>query len=211
MKLPRRHTAAKPIRIGIYAGAFDPVHAGHIAFALQALRAAHLDQIIFMPERRPRGKPGVEHYAHRVAMLKKALVPHPGLAVIETVDRHYTVRRTLPQLQVLFPGAKLVFLMGSDAALELPQWPHAGQLLAHNELVVGVRSEHQHADVEAAIRGWNVLPEALTIVDSYAPDISSSQVRHALRTDQYTKGLLSSVRRYARQEWLYVSPGSISL
>jgi nicotinate-nucleotide adenylyltransferase len=200
---------ARP-RIGIYAGAFDPVHAGHVAFALQSLQAARLDRIIFLPERRPRFKPGVEHYAHRVAMLGKALRPHPDLAVMEMVDRHYSVQRTLPQLEALFPNSQLVLLMGSDAALSVPGWQYAGRLLQSCELVVGVRSAHQHDAIEALIRGWEIVPASLTVVDSYAPDVSSAHIRQALRTDKYAKGLLASVRRYARQEWLYVSPGAIS-
>ncbi len=192
-------------RIGIYAGAFDPVHAGHVAFALQALQTANLDQIIFLPERRPRSKPGVEHYAHRIAMLQKALQPHPDLAVMEMVDRNYTISKTLPQLRALFPDDKLVFLMGSDVAMSVLDWPLANRLLEACELVVGVRSQHQHDSIAANIDSWDVQPLGLTIVDSFAPDISSSVIRAALRTDQYTKGLLSSVSRYARQEWLYVS------
>lgn len=195
------------LRIGIYAGAFDPVHTGHLAFALQALQAAQLDQIIFLPERRPRFKPGVEHYAHRVAMLKQALLPHQqSLAVMEMVDRHYTVARTLPQLQALFSSHRLVFLMGSDTALSLPSWPYAGRLLSSCELVVGVRSAHQSTAVSQAIDAWQQRPLEVTVVDSYAPDVSSSNIRQALRAGRQAKGLLSSVSRYAKREWLYVSP-----
>lgn len=202
-KLPK-----KP-RIGIYAGAFDPVHAGHVAFALQAMKAARLDEVVFMPERRPRHKPSVEHYGHRVAMLKSALQPHPDLAVLELVDRSFTVRRTLPRLRALFKGAELVFLMGSDAARSVADWPLAEQFITTSEFVVGVRSDHQHTAVEHAVGGWPVAPPSLMIFDSYAPEVSSSHIRQAIRTHQYTEGLLASVRRYARQEWLYVSPGFI--
>ncbi len=206
-----KRDSLKRARIGIYAGAFDPIHVGHLAFALQALQSAKLDQVIFLPERRPRSKPGVEHYAHRVAMIKKALKPHPDLAVMEMVDRHFSVQRTLPQLLALFPQDQLVFLMGSDTVLTLPDWPYADRLLAAGELVVGVRSEHQHAEVVASLQDWPTRRADLTIVNSFAPDISSARIRQALRANQYTKGLLASVSRYARQEWLYVSTAHISV
>lgn len=194
-------------RIGIYAGAFDPVHAGHVAFALQAIRAGRLDQVVFMPERRPRHKPGVEHYAHRLAMVKRALALHPDLAVVEAVDRHFTVRRTLPLLEAVFPGAQLVLLMGSDAVATIPAWQYAERLFGQTELLVGIRSSHQRSEVEQAVASWPFVgPTSLTIVDSHAPDVSSSVIRHALRTNQPAEGLLESVRRYAAREWLYVSP-----
>lgn len=202
---------SKKLRVGIYAGAFDPVHTGHITFALQAMQAARLDRIVFLPERRPRNKPGVEHYGHRIAMLKSALKPYPNMAVMEVVDRHFTVRRTLPLLQSTFKGADLVLLMGSDAAATVPHWPHARQLLKSCELVIGVRSEHQHEAVEQLVAGWDTPPLALTIFDSYAPHISSSRIRKALRENHHTDGLLRSVHRYAREQWLYVSPATISV
>lgn len=195
----------RPRRIGIYAGAFDPVHAGHVGFALQALQAAHLDEVVFLPERMPRHKPGVEHFAHRVAMLKKAAEPYKAMSVMELVDRHFTVRRTLPALKTAFPDSQLVLLAGSDTALSMPDWAQVRQLMEAVELVVGVRGGHEKDTVIETIESWQHQPLALTVIESVAPDISSSKIRQALRTNKYAKGLLLSVRRYSSREWLYVS------
>src|SRR5687768_3694646 len=130
----------KQRRIGIFAGAFDPVHSGHIAFALQALKEAKLDVVVFLPERRPRDKPEVEHFAHRAAMIKRAIRPYRRLSVLELADRNLTVRKTLPQLEELFRGNELVFIVGADAALSIPAWAYAGRLLGGNGLFVGARS-----------------------------------------------------------------------
>lgn len=196
-------------RVGIYAGAFDPVHSGHLAFVLQAKQAAQLDEVIFLPERRPRHKPSVEHYAHRTAMIKQALRPYPDLAVLELVDKHFTVYRTLPQLQALYPDAQLVLLIGSDAALGLGDWPGSYSLLKSFEIVIGLRSDADKEILMAAIAAWPILPLSLYSVESYAADVSSRQIRQALRYNQQAKGLLTSVRRYAREQWLYASPASI--
>jgi nicotinate-nucleotide adenylyltransferase len=205
MKLKRYGSPRKGLRIGIYAGAFNPVHTGHIAFALQALRSAGLDEVVFLPERQPRYKPDVEHFAHRTAMIKRALRPYRNLSVLELVDRHFTVSRTLPQLQSLFAGNELVFMAGSDTALGIPRWQYSKRLLTTSGLVIGVRSEHQMEAIEAAIAQWPVKPRELEIIQSYASDVSSADVRQALRTGTHTKGLLSSVGRYARREWLYIT------
>ena len=69
------------VRIGIFAGTFDPVHAGHIAFALQAAEIAKLDEVVFIPERRPLSKSSTEHFGHRVAMIRQAIMPHSKLAL----------------------------------------------------------------------------------------------------------------------------------
>lgn len=197
-------------RIGIYAGTFDPVHSGHIAFALQALHAAHLQTVYFLPERQPRGKSQVEHFGHRVGMLRRALKPHPKLDVLEMVDTKFTVKRTLPELNKDFPGAQLVFLFGSDVAQNLGDWPHAKQLLAAGEFVIGIRSRHNRADIRRAVEAWPVHPPSVTIFDSYAPAVSSGIVREALRNHDQAPGLLKSVERYSGQHWLYVSLASSS-
>jgi nicotinate-nucleotide adenylyltransferase len=201
----RQSAHLKGKRIGIYAGAFNPVHAGHIAFALQAIQVAKLDQLVFVPERMPRSKPSVEHFAHRVAMLNRATTPYPNMAVLELVDKHFTVRRTWPQLQTTFPGATLALLMGSDVALRLPDWPQAEMLLGQSELVVGVRSIHQLQEIGREMSGWKVQPKQRYILESFAPHISSTDIRVALSSREQAKGLLASVHRYAGRNWLYVS------
>lgn len=201
MKIRRHHTK----RIGIYAGVFNPVHAGHIAFALQAMKTAKLDGVVFVPERNPRYKPETEHFAHRVAMLKQAIRPHPGMAVLELVDRRFTVQRTWPQLESIFKGDELVLLAGSDVVLHIPEWHRSRRMLESCELVVGVRDSHELPEVRLLISTWQHAPKRLHIFESYAADVSSSEVRDALRRQHEVKGLLRSVQQYARRNWLYIS------
>lgn len=193
-------------RIGIYAGTFDPVHAGHLGFALQALAAAKLDRVYFLPERQPRGKHHVEHFGHRVAMLRQATAPYPEFDVLETVDANFSVKRTLPYLQSRFADDELVFLFGSDILPKLHTWPQANQLLKNSELVIGLRQQDNRQEVRDIVEAWPVPPKALTMFVSYAPDISSGGVRRALAKGQPAKGLLTSVERYSNRHWLYVSP-----
>lgn len=199
-------STTKTTRVGIYAGTFNPVHSGHIAFTLQAIRAADLDVVYFLPERRPRNKEQVEHFAHRVGMLKEALKPHPRLELLELTDPNFNVSRTLPALRRKFEGSELVFLFGSDVAQGLADWPSAGRLLDDGELVIGIRSRDNREALRAIIEAWPARPRSVTIFDSPAPDISSGIVREALRRGRgQAPGLLTSVERYSGKHWLYVS------
>jgi nicotinate-nucleotide adenylyltransferase len=192
-------------RIGIYAGTFNPVHAGHIAFALQAIEAANIDMVYFMPERRPRAKDEVEHFGHRMAMLRRASEPHSKLDLLDLVDVNFSVQRTLPQLQHEFIDSQLVFLVGSDVVPTMPDWPHVAQLFKQSELVVGVRADDDLESIKALISDWTKTPQAVTIFNSYAPSVSSRVIREALQKRQPTHGLLPSVQRYSNHHWLYVS------
>lgn len=196
----------KPLRIGIYVGAFDPVHAGHVAFALQAIGEAGLDEVIFLPERRPRFRIGPEHYAHRIAMLKAALAPHPRLSVLEVVESRFSFRRTVPNLRVMFPDAVFAFIGGMDMVASLSSWPYADVHLSQSELIVSTPPGQQETEIARLVRSAGVRPRKLRCIQNFAADVASSEIRQALRTGQYTPGLLMSVRRYAKREWLYVSP-----
>lgn len=180
------------------------MHAGHIAFALQAITAARLDQLYFLPERHSRRKKGVEHFGHRVAMLHRAILPHPKFDVLELHDISLSVQRTLPKLQTLFAGSTLVFLVGSDTVPHMADWPYIDRLFAEAEIVVGMRQDQTVKDTKQTIASWPQAP-TVTLINSHAPDVSSSEVRQALQTRQPAKGLLKSVSRYSNHHWLYVS------
>jgi len=194
----------KQKRIGIYSGTFDPVHAGHVGFALQAIAAAQLDEVYFLPERRPRNKVGVEHFGHRVAMLRRAVRPHSQLKVLELHDVSFSIDRTLPRLRQQFGADQLVFLTGSDIMPYMQTWPYIDQLLLDAELVIGLRAEDSVAVIEDALAMWPLQP-AYTVLESYAAHVSSGKIREALRSRQTAPGLLKSVERYSNRNWLYVS------
>ncbi len=191
-------------RIGIYSGTFDPVHAGHIAFALQAAQKAQLDTVIFAPERNPHRKQHTTHFAHRVAMIRRAIRPYRQLGIIELEDKTFSVVRTLPRLKQAYPGAKLVFLCGSDVLGHMIDWPHIESLLFDVELCVGRRHYETERQVTHAVKGLPVMPPAVTIFESHAASVSSSQVRAAIRERRGVRGLLLSVKVYAQREWLYI-------
>lgn len=184
---------------------FDPVHAGHLGLALQTIQEAGLDEVYFLPERTPRTKPGAEHYGHRVAMLKRALRPHGNLGLIELVDKQLSVNRTLPQLAKTFSGSQLVLLMGSDVFSSLPDWPNAARMTSMCHFVVSVRDQVELSAVNATIATLRLPTSHVIIMDSSRPEVSSSRIRSALRQrNLQVAGLLPSVVRYAKREWLYV-------
>ncbi len=70
-------------KVGILAGTFDPIHIGHIAFALRAIEKAQLDKVILLPEREPRRKRNVTDFNHRLSMLKLSVKSFELLEVLE--------------------------------------------------------------------------------------------------------------------------------
>lgn len=189
-------------RIGIFSGTFDPVHSGHVGFALQALKEACLDKILFLPERKPRKKQGITHHVHRVAMLQLATRAYPNLEVLELPDQRF-YPRTIARITKLYPDDELFLLLGSDTIYGLSKWPHVELLLKHCGLIVGVRGADQHITINELVRALPQPPTETCILTSHAPDISSRTIRDALKHNQTTQGLLTSIQKYAKQHWLY--------
>ena len=200
----KKPNEVKYARIGVFAGTFDPVHAGHIAFALQAVEAAKLDAVYFLPERRPRHKQGVEHVGHRSAMLERALKPHSKLHVLELPDKQFTVLRTLPRIRTKFPHEQLVFLVGSDVAKYMAGWPSVARLFSAAELCIGRRKEDSEGAIFDALAQAPSQPIKTTIIESHDKRVSSSAIRLALYEHRHIAGLLQSVRDYVKREWLYI-------
>src|SRR5258708_5333861 len=138
-------------KIGIFAGSFDPVHKGHIEFALAALKEAKLDKVYFLVEARPRYKTGITHLAHRLAMLKLAINSQKSLAILDFPDRQFSVAKTLPRLNHKFPSDELFLICGSDVLIHLPEWPLAISLLKRINLIIGIRQSSTKSETDLLV------------------------------------------------------------
>ena len=164
--------------IGIYSGTFDPIHAGHIAFALEAARSAKLDSVFFLLERTPRHKPHATPYELRIDHVKTALVPHAQLEVLELPDMQLSVLQTLPEIEKQSPMATYHMLIGSDVVTHLHTWPDIEALLQRWRLVIGNRTSDDEAATKEAIGslGASARTSFVTTAQSH---LSSSMFRNS--------------------------------
>lgn len=194
-------------RIGIYAGAFDPVHEGHVAFAKEAVEQAGLDRVYFLVEPQPRHKQGVKALEHRVAMVRLAIADEPHLGMIMLDQRRFTIHDTWPVLRDRFKGAELSMLMGEDVFRRLSHWPRIDEIITEVRFVVGLRSDyagnlHDHLQTLAEIKALNLSYDVFT---THASRHTSSKIRSALRGGQTPNGLHPAVITYIRDNRLYSS------
>jgi nicotinate (nicotinamide) nucleotide adenylyltransferase len=185
-------------RIGIYSGTFDPVHAGHIAFGLETLKQLELDEIIYLPEARPRYKTNVTGLEHRLAMLELATAQHVGLRPLSVNSPQFTVSDTLPELQQLFPDSHFTFLLGSDVAHSLIQWPGINELSGTVHFAIGLRGEDTAESLQPLMRTADDLDLKYTFIFTQFSNACSSTIRmgkdiHATR----------AIAAYAEQNNLY--------
>jgi nicotinate-nucleotide adenylyltransferase len=170
--------------VGIFAGTFDPVHPGHIAFSLAAKEAYQLDKVYFIAERFPRTKKHVSTITQRESLLKNALESIPGFEVLSLDDDSFTVNRTMPKLQEKFPDSELILLMGSDVAIEsLPHWDNLDALLPQVSLAIGLRDGYGQSSVTATVMalGATYGPIDYKLITTSQASVSSTQMRQATK------------------------------
>lgn len=190
-------------RIGIYSGTFDPVHSGHIAFALAAMEACNLDEVVFLPENNPRAKQHVTALSHRQALIEKAIHAYPHLSVTNVSSPQFTVQKTLPELRERFVGSELTLLIGSDIARDISQWPEVDTLLKEVRLAVGMRSEDSETAIKASLQSAAASVRATFVKTDFAA-MASSQVRSG-----NSAHFNPEVAHYANVHALYTSNNSM--
>lgn len=117
----------QPRRIGIFGGTFDPVHLGHLRAAVAVQKRFHLDRILFIPSNTPphKRRPNMASAADRLAMVESAVRGRSGFEASDIEVRSprtsYSIF-TLAKIRKMFPAARLFFILGADAFIEIETW-----------------------------------------------------------------------------------------
>ncbi|HMA54280.1 MAG TPA: nicotinate-nucleotide adenylyltransferase [Acidobacteriota bacterium] len=212
--------------IGLFGGTFDPIHLGHLRAAAEVRRLARLDRILFIPSYIPPHKAadGAAPAADRLRMVELACRRRKGFEVspIEVAARgkSYSIL-TLRKIKALAPGARLFFIVGVDAFLDIGTWHEYDKVLAECLFLVtgrpGFELERARDVLGGRLRATiGPLAEAgrlagpvpprfrITLVPIKALDVSSTAVRDRVRRGASLEGLVPrAVAAYIREHQLY--------
>jgi nicotinate-nucleotide adenylyltransferase len=132
------------VRLGVFGGAFDPPHLGHLVAASEVAAALALDRVVWIPAARhpfKRGRVGAPPRL-RLEMVRAAVAGDPRFAAdgmeLEREGPSYTVD-TLRALHARHPGAELFFVTGADNLRELHLWHEPDEVVRLARLVVAWR------------------------------------------------------------------------
>jgi nicotinate-nucleotide adenylyltransferase len=125
--------------VGIYGGAFDPIHIGHLITAQLVKESRNLSKIIFIPSRVSPHKMNVQlsEAEHRLNMLMLAIkgVPHFDYSEIE-LEREgvsYTID-TLREFRKKYEHMELI--IGYDNIFKFDTWKEPNEILNLAKLIV---------------------------------------------------------------------------
>ena len=116
------------IRLGLFGGAFNPIHLGHLRAAIEIQEAFSLNRILFIPTAVPPHKEtwNLLPFAHRLKMVRLAIAGHPFLKASDIEKqkegKSYSIRTLRYFKQIYGSQVELFFIIGIDAFLEINTW-----------------------------------------------------------------------------------------
>ena len=125
------------MKIGIYGGAFNPPHLGHITAARAVFELLKLDKLLVIPTGHPPHKtlpPGSPGPERRLEMTRLAMAGLGDWMEISDMElrregNSYTAD-TLARVKERYPEDELWLLMGADMFLTLQAWREPERILS---------------------------------------------------------------------------------
>ena len=130
------------MKICLFGGSFDPVHAGHLQIAQAAQERCGLDTVVFLPAAQSPFKQGRQHFftdAQRLQMLHAATAGLPW-AQVSTLDLELPPPswswRLAEHWRRQHPQAELYWLLGTDQWDALHKWARYAYLVQQLTFIV---------------------------------------------------------------------------
>jgi nicotinate-nucleotide adenylyltransferase len=212
--------------IGLFGGAFDPVHFGHLRTALEVRETLALKEVRLLPLNVAvhRTQPAANGTL-RLRMLEAAVAGVPGLVAdareLQRPGASYTVDTLTEFRAELGPDVPMCLLVGGDAFNAFFEWHRPRDILALAHLAVMRRPgsvlprdaalrealEQRRADTPAdlqAVPAGRIWLQSVTQLD-----ISSTRIRRAIAAGRSARFLLpDAVLNMALDAGCYAAPGA---
>ena len=196
-----RRRAAKPNRLGVFPGSFNPITVAHLALACGALRV--VDEVVFvLPREFPHKTYSGASFSQRLEILQSALREFPHFSIAAS-DGGLFLEIAMECREAYGSDVRQSFLCGRDAAERIVGWDYGRpgalqEMLAQfNFLVAGRQGAFNPPESDSA-PGTQAF-ECLELGGDYDP-VSASEVRHRIAEGLPWEHLVpASVRRAVGQ------------
>lgn len=184
------------MNIGLFGGAFNPPHLGHVMIAQQVLDFTDTDEVWFLPSFGQIPPKPVESATHRLIMTKLLVLPRTRVSTIEI--EHSLDGDTVHLLSHLPHEHTFRFIIGSDQLPTFHLWGNWEELLRNMPFLVFPRYGFPNEPL---------YPNMTVISDEFlmGSNISSTKIRERIRRglpiDQFVPFPVAS---YIRQNKLYL-------
>lgn len=199
-------------KIGIMGGTFNPIHNGHLILGQTAFEQFELDEILFMPNRKPYYKKMSNAVTdeQRCDMVKLAIEGNEAFSFSDIEMKREGDTFTIDTLRILTeenPDCEYYFIMGADSLFHFDSWKEPEEITKLAVLLVATRESMASFDIESQIEYLQSEYENARIRCLFSPnlEISSSQLRKRCREKKSIRYLVpDSVASYIQEHQLYL-------
>lgn len=191
-------------RTGIFGGAFDPVHRGHVKIARSFFDSNLIDRLLVVPtpESPHKDTSGQTPFVHRFKMLQLAFreIKRVDVSDIEThLSKPSYTLRTIKYLQKENPANKYFLCIGEDSLASFHKWWKYEEILERVPLIVASRP-----GADSSQQSQSILDRAI-FVEHFDVDISSTDIRKTVRLGDsiLTDAVPEPVADYIQRNDLY--------
>jgi nicotinate-nucleotide adenylyltransferase len=174
------------MKLGVFGGTFDPVHAGHVVVATETRAQLGLDRVLLVVAGDPWQKRGrvVASAADRFALATTAVEDLDGIEASAIEIERGEASVTADTLEALSaPGCELYLVLGADAVANMATWRRLDETRHLATIVVVERAGDVHSEPPGP--GWRVERVSIPRLD-----ISSTDLRERLRQGRPIDGLV---------------------
>lgn len=197
-------------KVGIMGGTFNPIHIAHLVLAEQAYEQFGLDEIVFMPSKRPAYKDLSEviDEEYRQRMIELAIADNPHFT-IDTMEFYregntYTAD-TLEELTKKNPEVEYYFILGADSLFQLEKWYRPEVILSLSTILAANRDDKDDDLVKSKIEELiNTFHAKIHLLKIPKIDISSKMIRECIQEGKSIRYYVpNGVSDYIQQQTLY--------
>lgn len=196
--------------IGVFGGAFNPIHSGHLILSEFIRDEFRLEKIIFIPAGKPPHKreEEMESPLHRYNMVKNATYDNPFFETsdIEMNREGFTYTAdTLEELAQRNNGKRIFFVCGADSIIQLPTWHNIGKIFKFADLIVAGRHHVDNDGITNLVQSFRKEYDAgIFFSDAPLIEISSTVIRERVNKGQSIRYMVPHrVECYIHQCGLY--------
>jgi nicotinate-nucleotide adenylyltransferase len=183
--------------IGIFGGAFDPPHRGHVELAARAKAEFGIDPLLVLVSAAP-GHKTVETPPLTRLRLARAAFPDDEVMLDENP-------RTIETLREHPEWEDPVFLIGADQFCDFLSWVEPDEVLEHTRLAVATRPGFPRERLDQVL-GQLRRPERVLFFEIEPTPVASSELRELLAAGADVSGdVPSAVERIIRADGLYTA------
>lgn len=200
------------MNIGIFGGAFNPVHNGHLHLIDELYSSlSNIDKLLIIPTANPPHKSsnGLISGEHRIAMLELAIKEleyanniEISKIELESEEKSYTYL-TLTKLRKIYPNDNFILFIGSDQLFNFQKWYRYEDILKLAEVKAIIRLESEQQAVQDFLNENKDL-SGMSLVLAKPVVVSSTDVRNRVVNGDSIDGLVpQSVAQYIKDNNLY--------